>query len=672
MPTYVVTDPASGRKVRLTGDSPPTDADLDEIFSSLPPPAESAEPVPQEKGLLAQAGDVALEGMAAVNRGAAGLVDFAATPVNAALELSGTSARIPSVVESLSPATAGNFMQPGLGKDIVRAAGEAVPSSVAIGAAIRGAATQLPAMASGSESVAAGALRQAAQSTPVADAAYGAVSGAGGAIGEEIGGQPGAFIGAIAAPAAVASIANIPKAIKSFFTGSDPSITQRNIDDFMAFGETPTVGMATGNKAIQAAENVSSKALGGSPLASKSDKIAESIKNRLTQISDDISVKQGAETAGLEIKKGITGRGGFLDRFRSKSSSLWGDFDKKVNPDVEVDPVNTYAALDRLVRGGEVGQLLDNPKLVQMQQILDNPKSFSYRDLRDLRSSIGQKLANNELISDIPRAELKQVYGALTDDIKSVAQATGPEAISAFRRANTFTRVGHDRVDDYLERIVSKVEPEKIFSAITKGGEGTKTINAFKRSLKPDEWDVVVSNVVRRLGRSSSGNQNAVGDEAFGDSFSVAKFVTDWDKLGPARKALFSGSEKIDKYGNDLNKIARAASAVKEASRPAANASGTAQAASRLAAGTGVASGIALADPTILALTGSSIAMNRAGSSLMANPNFVNWLAKSSAIPSSRSSAAIAQLAGIANQSSLDDAVEIQSLAEELESINDQ
>lgn len=36
MPTYVVTDPKSGRKVKLTGDSPPTDADLDEIFASLP------------------------------------------------------------------------------------------------------------------------------------------------------------------------------------------------------------------------------------------------------------------------------------------------------------------------------------------------------------------------------------------------------------------------------------------------------------------------------------------------------------------------------------------------------------------------------------------------------------------------------------------------------------
>lgn len=33
MPTYQVTDPQSGRVLRLTGDTPPTDADLDEIFA---------------------------------------------------------------------------------------------------------------------------------------------------------------------------------------------------------------------------------------------------------------------------------------------------------------------------------------------------------------------------------------------------------------------------------------------------------------------------------------------------------------------------------------------------------------------------------------------------------------------------------------------------------------
>lgn len=622
---------------------------------------------PEEKALLRTVADAALEGMAAVNRGAAGILDFAASPVNAALELAGSDARIPSAVAALSPATTGNFMQEGLGRDVVRAAGEAVPSAIAVGGAIRAAANQLPAMASGAESVGAGVLRQLSQSTPAVDAGYSALSGAGSAVGQEYGGDTGAAIGSIAAPLTASAVVNAPSIFRTFFNSGNPSVVARNIDDFASFGETPSAGMATGNKSIQATENVASKAIGGAPLARKSDQIAEAMRNRINEIADDISTKQGAETAGLEIQKGITGRGGFLDRFRTKSSALWKDFDSKVNPEKTVSPSNTMEALDRLVRGGDVGQLLDNPKLGQMRQVLSDSKGLTYRDIRDLRSSIGQKIANNELISDIPRAELKQIYGALSEDIKAVAEASGDDAIQAFRRANTFTRVGHNRVDDYLERIVNKVEPEKVFQAITKGGEGTKTINAFKRSLKPDEWEVVVSNVVRRLGRATSGQQNAVGDEAVGDAFSINKFVTDWDKLGPAKKALFSGSEKIDRYAEDLNRIARAASTVKESGKAAANASGTAQAGSRIAAGTGLASGVALAEPSILAVTGASIAMNNFGSRLMSNPRFVSWLAKSAKIPSSNASSAISQLVNVAKESSADDAAAIQQLAEELE-----
>ncbi len=36
MPTYKVTDPTTGRTVKLTGDSPPTEQELEEIFASLP------------------------------------------------------------------------------------------------------------------------------------------------------------------------------------------------------------------------------------------------------------------------------------------------------------------------------------------------------------------------------------------------------------------------------------------------------------------------------------------------------------------------------------------------------------------------------------------------------------------------------------------------------------
>jgi hypothetical protein len=342
---------------------------------------------------------------------------------------------------------------------------------------------------------------------------------------------------------------------------------------------------------------------------------------------------------------------------------LWNKADQMIDPALPVDTTNTKSMLGQLVRGDGVGQILDNPKLVQLQQVLDESPTVDYQTLKSLRSSIGQKIGNNELISDIPRAELKRVYGAITQDIKSAAAKSSPEALKAFERANAYTRTGHDRIDDYLERIATKVDTDKIFNAVAKGGEGTKTINAVKRSLKPEEWEVVASNVIRRMGRANSGAQNAEGD-----AFSIDKFVTDWDKLGTAKKALFSGSDKLNSYYDDLSKLARVASTVKYAGKQGANYSGTVQAGSRIAAGAGLAGGVATVDPVVLSVVASSIAMNNAGARLMTNPTFVKWLAKSSKIPASNASAAIGSLVNVANQSSADDAAIIQQLAEELES----
>lgn len=628
----------------------------------------SAKPAQQDRGVLQGAGNAAmdyvvnpvLEGMAAVNRGAAGIVDFAMTPVNAALEISGSGARVPSAVQAASPATAGNFMEQGLAKDVVRAAGETVPAAVAIGAGIRTAAQQLPNIASGAESVGAGVLRQMGSSTSAQDAGFAALSGAGSAIGREAGGDTGAVIGAIAAPASVAIAPAATKmAFQSIFGGDDAG---RVIDDFAAIGVVPTVGMASGKPSLQQAETISSSVMGGGSLRKKSEEIAQNMQKRLSEIANDLSAKEGAEAAGLEIKKGIQGKGGFLDRFRSQSSVLWNKADSMIDPKSVVKMDNTRAILDQIVRGDKVGQILDNPKLVQLKSVVDETPDIDYSTLKSLRSSIGQKIGNNELISDIPRAELKRVYGALTQDIKEAAKGAGSDAIKAFERANKYTRSGHDRIDNYLERISAKVDPDKIFQSVAKGGEGAAAVNAVKKSLKPDEWDVVASNVVRRMGRSNSGNQTAEGD-----AFSVEKFVTDWDRLGKARKALFSGSNKLESYGDDLAKIARVASTVKQSGRQAANYSGTAQAASRIAAGTGLATGLLSSSPTILGLTAGSVAMNNAGARLMTNPSFVKWLAQSAKIPASRSSSAIGALSGVANQSSADDAAIIQQLAEELE-----
>lgn len=48
MPTYQVTDPQTGKTIRLTGDSPPTEQELEQIFSQYKGEAIEAEPIKQE------------------------------------------------------------------------------------------------------------------------------------------------------------------------------------------------------------------------------------------------------------------------------------------------------------------------------------------------------------------------------------------------------------------------------------------------------------------------------------------------------------------------------------------------------------------------------------------------------------------------------------------------
>jgi len=94
----------------------------------------------------------------------------------------------------------GGFLEPGLARDIAATAGEIVPAALVGGAALRAGAQALPAVQTGAESTAAGLLRQAGQTTVAQDVGFGAVSGAGAAAGEEIGGPVGELAGSVLAP----------------------------------------------------------------------------------------------------------------------------------------------------------------------------------------------------------------------------------------------------------------------------------------------------------------------------------------------------------------------------------------------------------------------------------------------------------------------------------------
>ena len=159
---------------------------------------------------IAQAAEFA----GAANRSILDFADFLGPDtVNAILSTAGSDYRVPTFTQLGQKVGIGDqgFVEPGLQRDILQAAGAAAPAAMGIQGVIRQAAKNF--MPSTQQAVTTGQriLSQAAEQSVPAAGAYGAVSGAGAEVGERVGGPVGAAVGAIAAPTVVQGVGALLK-----------------------------------------------------------------------------------------------------------------------------------------------------------------------------------------------------------------------------------------------------------------------------------------------------------------------------------------------------------------------------------------------------------------------------------------------------------------------------
>ena len=97
------------------------------LAGTMTPEQAQASTEPEGKGLLDSIGDTALETMSGVNRAMADGVNFLTSDqINAILNLSGSDKRIPDLydIPGIEGGTQGNYMEPGLLRQIVRQGSE--------------------------------------------------------------------------------------------------------------------------------------------------------------------------------------------------------------------------------------------------------------------------------------------------------------------------------------------------------------------------------------------------------------------------------------------------------------------------------------------------------------------------------------------------------------------
>jgi hypothetical protein len=456
-------------------------------------------------------------------------------------------------------------------------------------------------------------------------------------------------------------------ATRGVVRGASGGNVQSAIDDFAALGTTPSVGQATGSRMAQGAENL----LGGAPTSAGvvnrfAERQAEDIGGGLQKLADNFSPNASAERAGRAIERGAQTLKGNTNAVKR---ALYWQADRLIPDNTPAPMSNTWQTVVKLTTPdpgatATTGALVQ-PTIAKLRQNLEQDIAagggqLTYSALKRIRSDIGEAISSSSpLVPSTDIRELRQLYGALSRDMEGVAQSQGPQAVAAAKRANNYTRAAADRLEQ-VERVIDKNGgPERVFQAAMSGTrDGGTTLRAVMQSLPKEGQQAVTAAVIKRMGLSNPGAQDAAGE-----AFSAQTFLTNWNKVSPeAKRALF------DRHGpgftKSMDRIASVAQNIRDGSKVFANPSGTANRAAALTYGAGLVA--SLFDPSLVSTGG--LALSGVGANYLArkmtDPEVVSWLARSTAMPVG---SAVAQINALRRIGEKNGDEEIVALANQLE-----
>jgi hypothetical protein len=269
-------------------------------------------------------------------------------------------------------------------------------------------------------------------------------------------------------------------------------------------------------------------------------------------------------------------------------------------------------------------------KAPQQNFLMNSPKPdiadarLPYEAIKKLRTLVGNEIADNSLLSDVPRSKWTALYAALSDDLGVAAKQAGPQAEQSWQWANKYTSSQLSRLED-LSKVVGKDSPEKIFNAAMSGSaEGNTIIKRVVDAIPKENRKELAAVVLKRMGQATNGNQNAAGD-----AFSAETFLTNINKLSPESRATLFGRLDLPDVPNKLVDLARMAGNMREGSKVFANPSGTQQAVSQQAASLGLGGALLTGQYGLAAAGAGGVVGANLLARRMNNPEFVKWLGKS-------------------------------------------
>lgn len=462
---------------------------------------------------------------------------------------------------------------------------------------------------------------------------------------------------------------------------------QSMLANLVTFGKSgagsPSLGQATEGRVARGLEALLARTPGGSGVMARTGDAQQSGMGRqVRQIADSLSTRADPAQAGRAIERGVLGANGFSANFRRTANSLYSEVDQYLPANSGVDVSKTKAALDslasptpgavntsRALASSRVGAIRDALEADLTASSASGPfaglgvssrPTLPYQALKNLRTRMGDLIADSTFATDVPTKQLRQVYAALTEDLDAAARATGnPRAVQAASRANAYYRAGMNRME-VLERVIDRNGgPEKVFSAATSGTrEGATTLRAVLQSLPEDGQKQLAAAVIRRMGRANPSAQDDIGEQ-----FSSERFLTMWNSMAPEAKSALFGRLGPD-YVRAMETVAKAAANQRQGAQVFRNPSQTTDAAIQAGTVFSFLTTLGTGNVGTAALIGGGVGLANLTARGLTSPTVVKWLARQTQVPFAALPVQIAQLKVEARASGDEEAIEF---ARELE-----
>lgn len=170
-----------------------------------------------------------------------------------------------------------------------------------------------------------------------------------------------------------------------------------NIADFERAGTAPTMGQAAQNGRMQGLESLLAKAPGSAGvMRSAAENQAAQVSDGLDTIASKLAPHSDPARVGRVIERGVTGPGGFMDRFKQTSRDLYGKLDAFIPADHRMDVSSTKSALEALTESipgaPKLSQFFQNSKIGALKSAFksDTASPEAAMTRPDVAAQVGQ------------------------------------------------------------------------------------------------------------------------------------------------------------------------------------------------------------------------------------------------------------------------------------------